>query len=85
MPTAAAPSLPLSYSTPRNFHFVTLSTLKFIAIRENKGGKVPSELGRIFGMVERRGGGGPRPGPGQSELSIYFILSRQTQACAAHM
>ena len=49
MPTAAAPSLPLSYSTPRNFHFVTLSTLKFIAIRErerereNKGEKVPSE------------------------------------------
>ena len=38
MPTAAAPSLspPLSYSTPRNFHFVTLSTLKFIAIRERE-------------------------------------------------
>ena len=41
MPTAARRALPPS-PTPWNFHFVTLSTLKFIAIGANKGKRFPA-------------------------------------------
>ena len=41
MPTAARSARPPS-PTPWNFHFVTLSTLKFIAIGANKGKRFPA-------------------------------------------